>query len=123
KPGQTQTHIRIGQFGIKHDDPRFFDTLVWNYVLGGGAFSSRMMKVVRGQGGKAYGVQSTFDRNVDKGSFVVSTFTRNAEAVATTKLLVGEIAKLAKEGPAQDEVEAAVANIAGGYGMRFQAAS
>lgn len=123
KPGQTQTHIRVAQFGIKHEDPRFFDTLVWNYVLGGGAFSSRLMKVVRVDGGKAYGASSSFDRNLDKGSFVAQTFTRNAEALATTKLLLREIEKMAKEGPSNEEVSAAVANIAGGYGLRFQAAS
>lgn len=123
KPGQTQTHIRIAQFGIKHDDPRFFDSLVWNYTLGGGAFSSRLMKVVRVEGGKTYGASSSFDRNVDKGSFVASTFTRNAEAVATTKLMLGEIAKMAKEGPSEAEVAAAVSNIAGSYGLRFQAAT
>ncbi len=123
KPGQTQTHIRIAQFGIKHDDPRFFDTLVWNYVLGGGTFSSRLMKVVRVEGGKTYGASSSFDRNLDKGSFVAQTFTRNAEAVATTKLILAEMAKLAKEGPSASEVGAAVANIAGGYGLRFQAAA
>ena len=123
KPGQTQTHIRIAQFGIKHDDPRFFDTLVWNYTLGGGAFSSRLMKVVRVEGGKTYGASSSFDRNLDKGSFVASTFTRNSEAVATTKLILGEIAKMAKGGPTRDEVASAIANIAGGYGMRFQSAA
>ena len=123
KPGQTQTHIRVAQFGIKHDDPRFFDTLVWNYVLGGGAFSSRLMKVVRVEGGKTYGASSSFDRNLDKGSFVVQTFTRNAEAIATTKLLLAEIAKMDKDGPTKDEVAAAVANIAGGYGLRFQSAA
>lgn len=123
KPGQTQTHIRVAQFGIKHDDPRFFDTLVWNYALGGGGFSSRLMKVVRSEGGKTYGASSGFDRNLDKGSFVASTSTRNAEAVATTKLVLGEIAKMAKDGPTKDEVGAAVANIAGGYGLRFQAAA
>ncbi|CAN5918744.1 hypothetical protein BH11MYX3_BH11MYX3_20520 [soil metagenome] len=123
KPGQTQTHIRIAQFGIKHDDPRFFDTLVWNYALGGGAFSSRLMKVVRVEGGKTYGASSNFDRNLDKGSLVASTFTRNSEAVTTTKLILGEIGKMAKDGPTQAEVDAAIANIAGGYGLRFQAAS
>jgi zinc protease len=123
KPGQTRTQIRIGQFGIKHDDPRFFDTMVWNYVLGGGASSSRMMKIVRGEGDKSYGVSSSFDRNIDKGSFVVATLTRNADAIATAKLLVAEIAKMAKDGPTQDEVDAAVANLAGGYGLRFQGAS
>jgi len=123
KPGQSQTHIRIAEFGIKHDDPRFFDTLVWNYVLGGGAFSSRLMKVVRVEGGKTYGASSSFDRNLDKGSFVVQTFTRNSEAVATTKLILGEMTRMAKEGPNANEVASAVANIAGGYGLRFQAAA
>lgn len=122
KPGQTQTHIRIAQFGIRHDDPRFFDTLVWNYALGGGAFSSRLMKVVRVEGGKTYGASSSFDRNLDKGSFVAATFTRNSEAVPTAKLVLAEIAKMAKAGPTQAEVDSAIANIAGGYGMRFQAA-
>ena len=123
KPGQTQTHIRIAQFGIEHQDPRFFDTLVWNYALGGGAFSSRLMRVVRVEGGKTYGASSSFDRNLDRGSFVAQTFTRNSEAIATTKLVLDQIAKMAKEGPTQDEVSAAIANIAGGYGLRFQSAS
>ncbi len=123
KPGQTQTHIRVAQFGIRHDDPRFFETLVWNYSLGGGDFSSRLMKVVRVKGGKTYGASSAFDRNLDKGSLVAQTYTRNAEAVATTKLLLGEIATMAKEGPSDDEVHAAIANIAGGYALRFQSAN
>jgi zinc protease len=122
KPGQTQTHIRVAQFGIRHDDPRFFDTLVWNYALGGGAFSSRLMKVVRVEGGKAYGASSSFDRNLDRGSLVASTFTRSAEAITTAKLMIKEIEKMAKDGPTQAEVDAAIANIAGGYGLRFQAA-
>jgi hypothetical protein len=95
---------------------------VWNYALGGGAFNSRLMKVVRVEGGKTYGASSNFDRNLDRGSLVLSTFTRNSEAIATTKLLTGEVAKMAKDGPTQAEVDAAIASIAGGYGLRFQAA-
>lgn len=120
KPGQTQTHIRVGQLGIRHDDARYFDTLVWNYALGGGAFSSRLMKVVRVDGGKAYGATSSFDQNADRGSLMAQTFTRNAEAVATTKLIIAEMAKMAKDGPLPSEVSAAIANIAGGYALRYQ---
>ena len=123
KPGQTQTHIRVAQLGIKHDDPRFFDSLVWNYILGGGGFSSRLMRVVRVEGGKTYGASSSFDRNLDRGSFVIQTFTRNSEAVATLKLVTAQVEKMAKEGPDRDEVAAAIANIAGGYGLRFQSAA
>ena len=123
KPGQAQTHIRIAQFGIKHDDARFFDTLVWNYALGGGGPGSRLARALRGDAGKAFGVSSSFDRNLDRGSFVASTVTRNADAVATAKLMLAEIAKLAKDGPTKDEVAAAVASITGGFGLRFQSAS
>jgi zinc protease len=122
KPGQTQTHIRIAQFGIKHDDPRFFDTLVWNYTLGGGGASSRLVKALR-EGGKGYGATSSFDRNVDRGSFLVSTTTRSSDAITTAKVMLAEIAKLAKEGPTKEEVAAAIANITGGYGLRFQSAN
>lgn len=123
KPGQTETQIRIGQFGIKHDDPRFFDTLVWNYALGGGEFSSRIMKVLRVSGGKTYTASTSFDRNLDRGSFVAATFTRNAETVATIKLLQGEIAKMQKDGPTETEVADAISNIAGSYALKFQSAS
>ncbi|MGE3546138.1 MAG: insulinase family protein, partial [Kofleriaceae bacterium] len=123
KPGQTQAHIRVAQFGIRHDDPRFFETLVWNYALGGGGFASRLVKVVRVEGGKTYAASSNFDRNLDRGSFVAETFTRNSEAVATAKLILAEIAKMAKQGPSEREVASAIANIAGSYGLRFQSAA
>ena len=123
KPHQTQTQIRVAQLGIKHDDPHFFATLVWNYALGGGEFSSRLMQAVRVKGGKTYGASSTFDRNLDRGSFVVQTFTRNSEAVATTQILLDEIAKMAKDGPTQAEVDDAITNIAGSYGTHFESAS
>ncbi len=122
KPGLTSTHIRVAQFGIKHDDPRFFDTLVWNYALGGSALGSRLMTAVRGDGGK-YSASSSFDRNLDRGSFVAQTFVRNSDALAVTKVLLAEIAKMAKDGPTAEEVTAAIANLAGTYGLRFQSAS
>lgn len=123
KPGQTQTHIRVAQLGLEHTNPKFFDSLVWNYALGGGGFSSRLMRVVRVEGGKTYGASSAFDRNSDRGSFVATTFTRNSEAVATLKLITDQIAKMHAEGPTQQEVGAAIANLAGSYGLRFQSAA
>lgn len=123
KPGATQTHVRVAQFGIKHDDPRFYDTLVWNAVLGSGA-NSRLGKAMRGLAGNGrFGASSSFDRNLDKGSFVVSAFARAPDTLATTKLVLEEVARLQKVGPTPAEVDAAVASIAGGYGLRFQTAA
>jgi len=123
KPGQPQTQIRIAQFGIKHDDVRFFDTLVWNYVLGGGGAGSRLMKAARGDGGLAYAAASSFDRNLDRGSFVASTVTRNRDAVPVAKRMLAEIARMAKDGPTKEEVGAAIAGLVGGYGLRLQSAA
>lgn len=120
KPGLAQTQIRIAQFGIKHDDARFFDTLVWNYALGGGP-GARLGRAVRGD--KGYTAGSGFDRNSDRGSFVASSVVRNADAVPATKAMIAEIARMAKDGPTQDEIGGAIIGITGGYGLRFQAAA
>lgn len=122
KPGQTQTHIRIGHLGITHRDPDYFDTVVFNHVLGGG-FSSRLMRVVRVEQGKSYGASAQFDRHRTRGSFVTSTFTRNGEAVATAELLLRELARMKQEGPTEPEVAAAITHLAGQYAINFQSAS
>ena len=122
KPGLTQTQIRIAQFGIKHDDPRFFDTLVLNVALGGGP-GSRLARAVRGDGSKGYVAGSGFDRNGDRGSFIASSAARNADAVAVTKQMKEEIARMAKDGPTPEEIGSAIVSITGGYGLRFQAAA
>jgi zinc protease len=122
-PGQTQTQIRIAQFAIKHDDPRFFDTLVWNYVLGGSGETSRLNRGLRAAGNGFSVATSSFDRNLDRGSFVASTVARSGDAVSAVKTMLAEIARMAKDGPSQDELALAIANITGSYGLRFQAAA
>lgn len=123
KPGQTQAHIRIGHLGITHRDPSFFDTVIFNHVLGGGGLSSRLMRVVRAEAGKTYGASSHFDRNIRRGDFVVSTFTRNAETLATVQLLLRELERMRQEGPAEAEVRAAAAHLGGQYAINFQSAA
>ena len=122
RPGLPQTQIRIAQFGIKHDDPRFFDTLVWNHALGGGLLG-RLARAVSGDGSKGYVAGSSFDRNLDRGSFVASSAARNADAIAVAKQMIAEIAKMAKDGPTADEIGNAIVGITGGYPLRFQSAS
>ncbi len=123
KPSQTQAHIRIGHLGIAHRDADFYATLVFNYTLGGGGFSSRLMKVVRSEGGKTYGARSGYERNLTRGSFIASTFTRTKETFPTIKLMLQEIGKMAKSGPTQAEVSDAITNIAGRYSTQFESAA
>ncbi len=122
KPDQTQTQIRVGHLGIAHADPDYLPVVLMNYTLGGGAFSSRLMKVVRAEGGKTYGARSSFEASRKRGAFSASTFTRNAETVATLKLVLGEIEKMRKEGPTEKELADAKSNLAGKYPMKFETA-
>jgi predicted Zn-dependent peptidase len=121
KPGQAVTHIRIAQFGIRHDDPRLFETIVWNAALGGGN-AARLARAVRDTNA-AFTASSSFDRNLDRGSFVASSATRNVDAVPAARQMLAEIARLAKDGPTKDEVAAAITAVTGSYGLRFQSAS
>ena len=122
RPGVTQTQIRVAQFGIRHQDPRFFETLVWNYALGGSP-SARLLKALREDGSEVYGATSSFDRNIDRGSFVASAVVRSSSAISTAKKMLAEMARMSKDGPTQDEVTDAIANITGSYPLRFQGAA
>ncbi len=122
KPGQTQSHIRVGHFGIAHGDANFYAATAVNYTLGGGQFSSRLMKVVRSAEGKAYTASSRLDRNRETGTFVAGTFTRSAETVATIKLMLQVLREMAATGPSEEEVASAITNIAGSYATRFETA-
>ncbi len=122
KPDQTQSQIIVGSLGVAHADKDYFATIVMNYSLGGGAFSSRLMKVVRSEGGKTYGAQSQFERWKSRGTFEATTFTRNAETSSTLALVLGEIAKMKKGGPSADEVADAESNLSGNYPLNFDSA-
>jgi len=123
KPDATQSSVLVIGPGIRHADPQYYAVRLMNYTLGGGGFASRLMKVVRSEGGKTYGVDSRFDAGRDAGPFEASTFTRNAETTATLKLVLDEIAKMRKDGPNETELKAAKNNIIGGYGLRLETGS
>ncbi|HEX9101239.1 MAG TPA: pitrilysin family protein, partial [Polyangia bacterium] len=123
KPDATQASLLVLGPGIRHADPQLYAVRLMNYTLGGGAFSSRLMKVVRSEGGKTYGVTSRFVTGREAGPFEASTFTRNAESAATLKLVLDEIGKMRASGPTEEELKAAKNNLIGGYGLRLETGS
>jgi zinc protease len=123
KPDATQSSVLVIGPGIRHADPQFYAVRLMNYALGGGGFSSRLMKVVRSEGGKTYGVRSSFAAGRDAGPFQASTFTRNPETAATLRLVLDEIAKMRTGGPTDEELKAAKNNLIGGYGLRLETGS
>lgn len=123
KPDSSQSVLLALGPGIRHADPSYYAVELMNYALGGGGFASRLMKVVRSDEGKTYGVRSRFDAGRDAGPFEAATFTRNAETAATLKLVLAEIARMRDGGPTEDELKAAKSNLIGGYGLRLETGS
>ncbi|HWE29256.1 MAG TPA: pitrilysin family protein, partial [Polyangia bacterium] len=123
KPDATQSSVLLLGPGIRHADPQFYAVRLMNYALGGGGFASRLMRVVRSEGGKTYTVRSSFDAGRDAGPFETSTFTRNSETTATLKLVLDEIGKMRASGPSAEELKAAKNNLIGGYGLRLETGS
>jgi zinc protease len=120
KPDLTQTQIMIGHPGLAAADPDFLATTLFNYSLGAGAFSSRLMKVVRSEGGKTYHASSHFDAGRERGPFWAYTFTNNAQVVATLKLVLDELEKMRREGPTPAELEDAKSNLAGNHPLHLE---
>ena len=123
KPDSTQAQIVLVGPGIAHADPSLCAVRLMNYTLGEGAFSSRLMKVVRSENAKTYGASSHFATHREAGTFEASTFTREPETASTIKLVLGEIDKMRRGGPSAAELVAAKANLVGGYGLHFETAS
>ncbi len=120
KPDLTQATLVVGHVGIHRTDPDFLPLILGNYALGGGGFSSRLMKNLRSKGGKTYGVGSSFVAGRNRGLFVAQTFTRSSETAATLEMLLAEIESVRRDGINAEELVAAKNNLAGSYALRLQ---
>jgi predicted Zn-dependent peptidase len=116
KPDQAQAQIAVGGLGIAHRDPDYRAALLANAVLGGGG-SSRLAGLLRAR------TTSELERWKARGMFHAETATGNGEAVATLRILLGEIARLRQSGPTADELAAAKSYLAGRYVIDLQTAA
>ncbi len=115
----AQAHVLIGQPGIRRNDPDFLALTVGNYVLGGGGFVSRLYAQVREQRGLSYSVYSYFSPGLHAGAFSVGLQTRPDQAAQAIALSRDIVAQFVREGPTQQELQAAQANLIGGFALRL----
>ncbi|MFP5504962.1 MAG: M16 family metallopeptidase, partial [Gammaproteobacteria bacterium] len=115
----SQTHILIGQPGMRRDDPDYFALYVGNHVLGGGGLVSRLSNEVREKRGLSYSVYSYFLPMTERGPFQMGLQTRNDQADEAVRVLRETLAAYVAEGPTAAELEAAKNNITGGQALRI----
>ena len=115
----TQTHILVGQPGMKRGDPDYFDLYVGNHILGGGGFGSRIMKVIRDENGLAYSSYSYFLPMREKGPFIMGLQTKNESRDQALDLLDKTLREFIAQGPTEDELAHAKMNITGGFPLRI----
>ncbi len=94
---------------VNENDPEYAQLMIGNYVLGGGAISSRLANRIRQKEGLSYGVGSYFNADaLDKtGSFGAYAFYAPENAKRLEAAFKDEIEKFYAEGLTADEFAAA----------------
>ena len=115
----TQAHILIGQPGMSRDDPDYFPLLVGNHILGGGGFTSRLMKEVREKRGLVYDIHSYFDPRRVLGPFEIGLQTKGSQSATALEVVRSALTTFINEGPTEKELQTARDNIANCFGLRL----
>ena len=115
----SQAHIYIGMPAIERGNPDYFPLLVGNYTLGGGGFVSRLMKEVRDKRGYAYSVYSYCAPLKQTGPFQIGLQTKRSQAQDAIKVARDVLDGFLKEGPSEEELTAAKANLTGSFPLRL----
>lgn len=119
----AQSHVLMGQLGVYRGDPDYFPLYVGNHVLGGSGLVSRLSEEVREKRGLSYSVYSYFLPMRKKGPFVLGLQTRTASEAEALKVLRQTLDRFTKEGPTQEELQAAKKNITGGFPLKIDSNS
>ncbi len=114
-----QTHVIVGQPGMRRGDPDYFALYVANQVLGGGGLVSRLSNTVREQRGLSYSVYSYFLPLARRGPFQLGLQTRNDQLDEALKVMRETLVKYRDEGPSENELEAVKRNITGGFPLNI----
>ncbi|MFO7593472.1 MAG: pitrilysin family protein [Pseudomonadota bacterium] len=119
----SQTHVLMGQPGVRRGDPDYFPLYVGNHILGGSGLVSRISEEVREKRGLSYSAYSHFSPMRAKGPFVLGLQTRNENTREALQVLRETLVNFRKDGPGEEELVAAKKNITGGFALKIDSNS
>lgn len=115
----AQTHLLVGQMGVRRGDPDYFPLLVGNHILGGSGFGSRVLTEVREARGLAYSAYSSFVPLAVEGPFVMGLQTATAQAEQAHEVLLQTLREFVAKGPSAEELADAKRHLSGGFPLRI----
>ncbi len=116
-----QTAILLGEIGIEKNNPDLHAVQVMNYILGGGGFSSRLMREIRSNRGLAYSVYSYF--SVGRrllGPFIAGCETKNESVAEVVNLLRGEMETIRQQPITAQELNQAKDSLINSFVFTFE---
>jgi len=119
----TQTHILMGQPGMKRGDIDYFPLYVGNHILGGSGLVSQLSNEIREKRGLSYSVYSYFRPMHEMGPYQFGLQTRNDQAQQALEIMQNTLEVFIKNGPSEKELKAAKQNITGGFALRVDSNS
>lgn len=114
-----QAHVMVGQPGVERGNPDYYALYLGNHVLGGGGFTSRLVKEVRVARGYAYSVYSYFMPMEMPGPFLVGLQTRGSQVDDALKVVRDNLKDFIDAGAKSEEIKASRKNITGGFPLRI----
>ena len=114
-----QATIVYGTLAPETGTSAVYPLTVGNYILGGGSFSSRLMREVRVKRGLSYAVSSLTRFRKNTGIFLAYAQTRTGSAPKTAGLMESIMKKFASKGAVNDEMNWARESVVNSYIFEF----
>jgi zinc protease len=115
----AQANLIVGSTGIARSNPDYYKLQVMNYILGGGGFASRLMKVVRSKGGLAYTVDSGFEAEKFTGPFLIILQTKDKSANEALRLVLGQLREIQDKPVGDAEIGSAKKYLIGSFPLKL----
>jgi zinc protease len=119
RPGAVQSEIRVAQLSIDRKHPDFNFSRVFTQIYGG-AFNSRLNKVIRVERGLTYGAGGGITPSRFTGAFRSSTFTKTPTTAETVQAILDVINGMRTSPPTDQEIDEAKSYLVGNFPSQFE---
>lgn len=119
----SQSTVVLGQAGgiSQESGADYYAARIGNSILGGGGFSSRLMKRIRTERGWAYSASSVWTTpSRHEGMVGAITQTKSESTLAAVRLILDTMEEMRKAPPSQDELDQVVSQSVNGFVFNFQ---